>query len=102
MVAGIYVLTTSPLVTGQLDQLERIQEEGMARHAETSLQRDIQRHRKAEWDRVEHASAAERERVDREDQELEACEREIDERSQQLRAYATQLEQQVRELADDE
>ncbi len=43
MVAGIYVLTTSPLVTGELDRMERRQEQGLARRAEAELQRDLRR-----------------------------------------------------------
>lgn len=43
MVGGIYVLTTSPLVTGELDRLQRLQEEGQARLTEQELERDLRR-----------------------------------------------------------
>lgn len=43
MIAGIYVLTTSPLVTGELDRLQRRQEEGQARLTEVRLERDLHR-----------------------------------------------------------
>ena len=43
MVFGIWILTTSPLVTGELDRLEARQEEGMARITEDELERDLRR-----------------------------------------------------------
>lgn len=43
MIVGIYLLTTSPLVTGQLDQLVRQQELGRARQLEARLEREIDR-----------------------------------------------------------
>ena len=43
MIAGIYLLTTSPMLTGQLDQLARRQDVGQARHIETRLQRELRR-----------------------------------------------------------
>ncbi|MGH3098096.1 MAG: DMT family transporter [Streptosporangiales bacterium] len=41
MVGGIYLLTTSPLVTGQLDELIRKQDVGLATHAEQQLDREL-------------------------------------------------------------
>ena len=41
MIAGIYVLASSPIVTGQLDRLERRQEEGLAYRTEEELERDL-------------------------------------------------------------
>ena len=43
MIAGIYVLTTSPLVTGQLDELARRQDVGMALRIEQQLARELRR-----------------------------------------------------------
>ncbi len=43
MIVGIYLLTTSPLVTGQLDHLVRQQEVGRARQLEARLEREIER-----------------------------------------------------------
>lgn len=43
MIVGIYLLTTSPLVTGQLDQLVRQQEIGQARQIEAWLDRELRR-----------------------------------------------------------
>ncbi|MGI9064385.1 MAG: DMT family transporter [Pseudonocardiaceae bacterium] len=43
MVAGIYVLTTSPVVTGQVDRLVRRQEFGLARQVEARLERELRR-----------------------------------------------------------
>lgn len=43
MIVGIYLLTTSPLITGQLDQLVRTQEVGRARQLEARLQRELRR-----------------------------------------------------------
>lgn len=43
LIAGIYVLTTSPLVTGELDRLQRREEEGQARLTEAELERDLRR-----------------------------------------------------------
>lgn len=41
MIVGIYLLTTSPLVTGQVDQLVREQEVGRARRIESRLEREL-------------------------------------------------------------
>lgn len=41
MIGGIYVLASSPLVTGQLDLLERRREEGMAYRTEEQLEHDL-------------------------------------------------------------
>lgn len=41
MVGGIYLLASSPLVTGQLDRLERRHEEGLAYRTEEELERDL-------------------------------------------------------------
>lgn len=41
MVGGIYLLTTSPLVTGQLDELIRRQDVGLAARAEQQLDREL-------------------------------------------------------------
>ncbi len=43
MIAGIIVLASSPLVTGQLHRLERRQEEGQAYRTEEQLERDLER-----------------------------------------------------------
>lgn len=43
MIAGIYLLTTSPLVTGQLDELIRRQDVGAALQVEQRLAREIRR-----------------------------------------------------------
>ncbi|MDR7299986.1 DMT family transporter [Haloactinomyces albus] len=43
MIAGIYLLTTSPLVTGQFDQLVRQQEVGHARQLEERLEHELGR-----------------------------------------------------------
>ncbi len=43
MVVGVVLLTTSPLVTGQLDRLVRQQEIGMARQIEERLDRELRR-----------------------------------------------------------
>jgi hypothetical protein len=43
MVAGVYVLTTSPLVTGELDRLRRRHEEAMALRTEAEEARDLRR-----------------------------------------------------------
>lgn len=76
MVGGIYLLTTSPLVTGQLDQLVRQQEVGLARQIEARLEREL---RQADRDlsRAEtrlgaHPSAAPPRRLERELDRIEA------------------------------
>jgi chromosome segregation ATPase len=43
MVAGVYVLTTSPLVTGELARLKRRQEESLALRTEAEEARDLRR-----------------------------------------------------------
>lgn len=43
MIAGIHLLTTSPLLTGQLDQLTRQQDVGRAKHIEGRLERELRR-----------------------------------------------------------
>jgi drug/metabolite transporter (DMT)-like permease len=43
MIGGIRVLTTSPLVTGQLDRLARLQDVGLAWHLEQQLARELRR-----------------------------------------------------------
>jgi hypothetical protein len=43
MIAGVYLLTTSPFVTGQLDELVRRQDVGMALRVEQRLAREIRR-----------------------------------------------------------
>jgi hypothetical protein len=42
MIGGVWVLATSPFVTGQLDLLERRREEGLAYRAEEILEHDLQ------------------------------------------------------------
>ncbi len=42
MIVGIYLLTTSPLVTGQLDELIRAQDVGLAARTEQRLARELQ------------------------------------------------------------
>lgn len=46
MIWGVYVLASSPIVTGQLDRLERRQEEGLAYRTEVELERDLERLRR--------------------------------------------------------
>jgi drug/metabolite transporter (DMT)-like permease len=43
MIGGICLLTTSPLVTGQLDRLARLQDVGLAWHVEQRLARELRR-----------------------------------------------------------
>lgn len=43
MIVGIYLLTTSPLVTGQIDQLARQQDVGHARRIEDRLEHELDR-----------------------------------------------------------
>ncbi|RCW46187.1 hypothetical protein DFQ14_102490 [Halopolyspora algeriensis] len=57
MIIGVYLLTTSPLVTGQLDQLVRQQEVGRAQHLEERLERELRRTTREEA-RVEAAHGA--------------------------------------------
>jgi hypothetical protein len=47
MIGGIYLLTTSPLVTGQLDRLARRQEVGLAWQVEQQLARELRRAERA-------------------------------------------------------
>lgn len=42
MITGVYVLASSPFVTGQLDLLERRREEGLAYRTEETLEHDLQ------------------------------------------------------------
>lgn len=42
LVAGVYLLTTSPLITGELDTLVRRQEVGQAKHIEARVSREIE------------------------------------------------------------
>jgi hypothetical protein len=52
MVAGVYVLTTSPLVTGQLARLKRRHQEAMALRTEAEEARDLRRAQR-DLDRLE-------------------------------------------------
>ena len=47
MIVGICLLTTSPLVTGQLDRLARLQDVGLAWHVEQQLTRELRRANRA-------------------------------------------------------
>jgi drug/metabolite transporter (DMT)-like permease len=100
MIGGIYLLTTSPIVTGQLDRLVRQQDVGLALQIEQRLARELRRADRAaqRFDRARRGNARLRRELSRIDDGIQRlCDLQDD-----IRRHRDAEEQRLRALPMDQ